>query len=221
MADENRIDTQVADPNINTDFIDELDKTVSDVADIEVPVVALNPSDVINSEHKITQMMPLRNNSWKQTFPILCCCASNKKVENVQNDQAFADEQERVMQRDTRLTNIIKFFKGKYLGSDYMEDALQSGQEVQTDLSEPLDSFGYGISAWLYLLRFMFCLFCVLSIFALGLAFLYHSKSNVGAGRSVFESYSLGGIGAANTMCISQFRSLNYERKLTCRKGTF
>ena len=50
----------------------------------------------------------------------------------------------------------------------------------------PLDTYGFGISAWIRMLEFLFKLFLFLSIFGIGLAVFYKSKGNLTGGRSAY-----------------------------------
>ena len=136
--------------------------------------------------------------------------------------------------RNEKLTNTIRFFKGKYAGSNYVEDCTKNVEdgdifegEVEENgkpQAEPLENYGFGISAWLSLLRFLFFLFCLLSVLAVGLAGYYKSKGHLTGGRVGYQNliarFSLGNIGSAQTICLSQFTRLEQERALTCEKGT-
>ena len=97
-----------------------------------------------------------------------------------------------INQRNDKLTNIVKFFKGKYAGSNYVEDCKRNEQDGDIlgeegkegkPQGEPLDDYCFGISAWLSMLRHLFYLFCFLSVLAVGLAGYYKSKGHLTGGR--------------------------------------
>lgn len=85
----------------------------------------------------------------------------------------------------------------------------------------PISRFGFGISAWIKLLSFLFKLLCGLSVLAIGLAYYYKSKGHLkGGGRYEFlAQMSLGNIGSAQTICLSQFVNFHHARVLSCEKG--
>lgn len=228
----------VASSEINTDFKDKK-KEDSDSDDdhyhkISDPRLEYLPAeDVINAEYTISMLMPLRNMPLKKTFPILCCCLSGD-VDQKEVEEYKKNKLEQILNRERRLSSIVKLLNGKYKGSDYIEDSKKNDQDgdLHEDeknprnemKGEPLDNYGFGISAWFGLLRFLFCLFCILSLLAIGLAVFYKSKGHLTGGRVEYQNliarFSLGNIGSAQTICLTQFLKLQHSRTLECEKGT-
>ena len=123
---------QKADSEINMDHQEIIDDMIDD-KDAEAPGVELPATDVIDCDYKIQKMMPLSHMSLKQTFPLLCCCCSGKgDEEDPLREKKEQEKLELIERRDRRLTNIIKQYKGKYLGSSYVEDAKNFDEDVET-----------------------------------------------------------------------------------------
>jgi hypothetical protein len=72
------------------------------------------------------------------------------------------------------------------------------------------------------MLENLFYLFCFLSIFAVGLAYYYNKHGHLTGAPFPYSNIaqlSLGNIGSAQAICLSQFLNLKKERTLSCEKG--
>jgi hypothetical protein len=136
----------------------------------------------------------------------------------------------------------LKALRVKYKGRGFKKDAIKAlekelppvvkSEENEDDnfnklldaqVEEPTDELGFGISSWMSLLRFLMGVFALLSCFALFLAYKYNQAGHIsGAGfpYDQMAQWTLGNLGEARTICLSQFARLDSEREIKCKKGT-
>lgn len=80
--------------------------------------------------------------------------------------------------------------------SEYNDDDFKKEGSDADPEADPLDKFGYGISAWMSQLRFLFKLYFGLTLLAFVLMKTYRDAGNISGGSYDFLArFSLGNIG--------------------------
>ena len=124
-------------------------------------------------------MHPLANLSMREAFPTIgcfLCCFNKSKI----SDDEKEKYREALRERDAKLNAVIEDLDGKYKGRNFLRSAAKEhnmsasssnkgsddnddgykAEDANTHPDhDPLDQFGFGISAWMSQLRFLFKLF--------------------------------------------------------------
>jgi len=176
-------------------------------------------------------MHPLKTTPPSVAFPILCCCMKMCKNANEVGELTPEDEQklrDDIKEQTQRLDTVIHFYKAPgYTGTSFQKEKLKAaGLTKGTSSSTTIEDLGFGILAWLGLLKFLFFVYIAITVFALTMMSNYSSYGllDPSGGLSGFKSIgktSMGSIGFQQNICIFQFLGMsgNGASEITCDKG--
>lgn len=70
-------------------------------------------------------------------------------------------------------------------------------QDDEDESKDPTDDFGFGISSWMSLLRYLIGLFAVFSVLAVGLGYIYNTNGHFikGGDQDAMAQWSMGNLG--------------------------
>lgn len=217
------------------------DEDLAEFLDTPIDALAIN-----TAEYKILQQHPLADTGLKEAFPWLCCCWPEKEKTEKQIEK---DEQTDACIRinNQKIQELIKSMKGKYQGRAFTRDAKiiaglikeekkkveknnDDGEDdhfnkmasfADQEIDEPTDELGFGIASWMSNLRYLMGVFALLSLFAFYLMNLYKNSGMItGGDYDMIAQMSMGNLGEASTICISQYALLPKTRDFKCKKGT-
>jgi len=176
-------------------------------------------------------MHPLKTTPPSVAFPILCCCMKMCKNANEVGELTPEEEQklrDDIKEQTQRLDTVTHFYKAPaYKGTSFSKEKLRAaGLTKGTTSSTTIEDLGFGILAWLGLLKFLFFVYIVITVFALTMMSNYSSYGllDPSGGLSGFKSIgktSMGSIGFQQNICIFQFLGMsgNGASEITCDKG--
>jgi len=176
-------------------------------------------------------MHPLKTTPPSVAFPILCCCMKMCKNANEVGELTPEDEaklRDDIKEQTQRLDTVTHFYKAPaYKGTSFQKEKLkQAGLTKGTNTNVTIDDLGFGIIAWLGLLKFLFFVYMVISIFALTMMKNYSDyglldpSGSLTGFKKIGES-SMGSIGFQQNICIFQYLGMQGSGAvdIACDKG--
>ena len=146
----------------------------------EVKLVAIDEDEQEVAEQIIGEMHPLKTTPPSVAFPILCCCMKMCKSANEVGELTPEEEQklrDDIREQTQRLDTVIHFYKAPaYRGTSFEKEKLKAaGLTKGTTAGTTIEDLGFGILAWLGILKFMFFVYLAITVFAITMMSNYSS----------------------------------------------
>jgi hypothetical protein len=136
---------------------------------------------------------------------------------------------EDIDEQTQRLDTVIHFYKAPgYKGTSFKKEKLKAAGLTKNTATAgvTIEDLGFGILAWLGLLRFLFFTYLIISVFAFTMITNYKSfglldpNGNLSGFKKIGET-SMGNIGFQQNICIFQFLGMAGKgaMDITCDKG--
>lgn len=229
---------------IRENLAKEIKNDESVMSESDMKLEPLDKEEIEIALTKIDDLHPLYRMPVIEVLPYLCypCRKSkrNKKAaveeqaplvsENSRRDSLIM-LQEEIMDTDNRLNNIIsnKAKAKEYEGTNFVQDELESKMEIMNQFnnpkaendSDPFNGFGFGITAYFKMLRYLIFTYALMSVLAFGTIFLYANGNTIQVEnfKDAMGFITLGNLGFSQSKCLMWYKDLDKDQTLRCSRG--